>query len=244
MKFLSIIILSFVVFATTATAQFNDSTHYQVRYAGTGILNRTNTSESYITNQAVKFNMLTNKVELNFNNTYTYGEQRRKLSNNDFSSSLDINYYSTIPHFFYWVLAIYETSFSLKINNRGQQGLGLAYRVLDRGDSLQVLLTNGILYEQSNINLSDGEQKIYSTFRNSFRIKSKIRRGKFTFEGIGFYQPSLQDGNDYIIKGNGTMAYRFWKYLSFTTNLTYNYQNLNKTENLYMSVGLGFDRFF
>lgn len=235
--------LFLLFFVLSANAQFNDSTLFQVKYAGTGILNRTNDGSNYISNQQLKFNMLTKKVELNNGYSWVYGQQRKILSNNDFFSTLDLNYYSRIPHFYYWALAVYESSYSLNINSRGQQGLGLAYRILDR-DSLRIIITDGIIYEQSNLNLGDSVQKVYYAFRNSLRVKAQVRKGKMTFEGVGFYQPNLMDGNDYILKGSASLSYRFWKWLSITSAFSYNLQHLTGRENLLITFGLGFDRYF
>jgi hypothetical protein len=47
----------------------------------------------------VKLNVRKKGMSLNFNNNWVYGQQDRELTNNDFSSSLDLNLYKAASHF-------------------------------------------------------------------------------------------------------------------------------------------------
>lgn len=118
-------LLFLITFA--CNAQFSDSTNYYLNYTSTGSLNTTNDNRSYLLNNVVKLNFRKKGMSLNFNNNWVYGQQDRELTNNDFSSSLDFNLYEAASHFFYWGLANYNTSKSLKVNNQLLAGAGVAY---------------------------------------------------------------------------------------------------------------------
>src|SRR5690606_15609148 len=112
-------------------AQFTDSTQHLVNFTSTNSINRADGKSAYLFNNGLRFAMQKESIRLNFNNNWLYGNQNRELTNNDFSSSLDVNLYKTFPNFFYWGLLNYNTSFSLKIRNQMLTGAGVAYNFFD-----------------------------------------------------------------------------------------------------------------
>lgn len=231
-------------FFLCASAQFNDSVHHQVLYTSTGSINRTNDATAYLLNNAFRFALRRNDFRFNFNNSWIYGEQNAKLSNNDFVSTLDFNLYKTLPHFYYWGLANYTSAYSLKIDNQVQGGLGAAYNVVDK-EHLVINLSDGILYEQSGILVNDSVKENYHTFRNSFRLQFRWKyKSAFTFTGIGFAQNSLDNSDDYILRANLNLSIKLYKWISFTTAYTYNNVSRTKRENMLFTYGLTFERFF
>ena len=76
-------------------------------------------------------------------------------------------------HIYYWGLVNYEKSYSLKTNFRFQTGGGIGYYLIDRKD-LVLQLSNGLLYEKSDLFDSETSSFDYETWRNSFRIKIRI----------------------------------------------------------------------
>jgi hypothetical protein len=64
------------------------------------------------------------KTVFNFNNSWLYGRQDSILTNNDYSATLDFNLYQKNLNFYYWGLGNYNTSYSLKLLNQFQAGLG------------------------------------------------------------------------------------------------------------------------
>src|SRR4051812_13289218 len=111
----------------SSVAQYTDSTTYYFNYAFTGSINKTQDGSSSLLDNGVRIGMKKKTISMNFNNNFVYGKQNRLLSNKDFSSSFDINLYRTFPRFYYWGLATYNSSYSLKINNQWMSGLGIAY---------------------------------------------------------------------------------------------------------------------
>ncbi len=126
-----LISLVLTVFVATAYGQYNDSTFYRINVTSTGSINKTNDGRAYLFNNGINFGIKKKDVVLNANNSFVYGNQNDRLTNRDFSSSLNFNLYKTLPNFYYWGLLNYNTSYSLKINNQFLGGLGVAYNFLD-----------------------------------------------------------------------------------------------------------------
>ncbi|RYG24559.1 MAG: hypothetical protein EOO01_43315, partial [Chitinophagaceae bacterium] len=124
--------LPLVIVFSASHAQFNDSTNHLVGFSSTGVINKTNDGDSYVLNNNVRFGVRRKDVSVNAASGWIYGEQNDRRTNNDFNASLDFNLYKTFKHFYYWGLSTYEKSFSLKINDRFQAGLGVAYNIVDK----------------------------------------------------------------------------------------------------------------
>lgn len=236
-----------VVFSVTASAskaQFSDTTHYLATYTSTGSINKTDGNSAYLLNNGLKFNVRKKSINLNFNNNWLYGKQNEEQTNNDYSAALDFNLYKTFPNFFYWGLANYNTSFSLQINNQLLAGGGVAYNIVDR-ENAYLNVSNGLLYDASGITLNDDTRESYQIIRNSFRLMFRFAIvDMVTISGSNFVQHSLQDGQDYIIKMNEQLDFRLTRWISLTAALTYNRINRTQRENLLLSYGLTFERYF
>lgn len=228
-----------------ACAQFNDSTHYRLAYTGTGVLNHTNDAVSYLLTNSLRINMRQKKVDANGAAAWLFGQQGNRLTNNDFSSAIDFNLRSRLPHLYYWGLGSFEKSYSLKVNNRTQGGFGLAYNILDRPDSLQLNISDGLLYEYSDLKLGDTAQNIYSIVRNSLRLRFRLRLQRIvTLEGTGFFQHSLEDGSDYIIRTNTSLSVKLRKWLALTSALNFNKVSKTRSENLLLTLGVTVEGWF
>lgn len=215
-----------------------------VNLSASGTFNRTTDGLTYLLNNSIKYSMRKQSVVMNFGSGWVYGNTPEKLTNNDFNAALDVNLYKTFPHFYYWGLVNFTSSYSLKIKEQVQTGLGAAYRLIDRKD-MMLNLSNGILYERSNIIQEEGTDLGYHTFRNSFRLQYRMKyKELLTLNSVGFYQPSLQYGGDFIITANVSLGIKVWKWLSFTTALTYNNVSRTQRENTLITYGLVAERFF
>ena len=225
-------------------AQFNDSVQHYLNYAATGIINRTNDNKSFLISNALRFQIKKKRISLNNSNSFIYGEQQNRISNRDFSSSVDFNILSVIPRFYYWGLINFDKSYSLKINSRLQSGLGVAYSFIDK-PTIFINLSDGILYESSNLKLSDSTNDVYQTFRNSLRLRYRLAiKEIIVFNGTNFYQQSLSNGNDYIIQSVNSLSIKLRKWLSFTTAATYNKVQRTHRENLLITFGLTAEKYF
>jgi hypothetical protein len=232
---------SFLLLAapSEAHAQFGDSVHYHLKYAGTGTLNRTNDTRSYLLNNAFRFQVKKKRMAGNATASWVYGEQDAQLSNNDFNASVDFNRFSSNPRFYYWGLGAFETSYSLKVINRSQAGFGAAYELLNDPDGLALNLSEGFLYEYSALRISDTSEEFYSTVRNSFRLRLRFKLQPWLgFESTSFAQHSLADVSDYILRSTSSLSLKLRDWLALTTALNYNKVSRTKSENLTLSFGL------
>lgn len=229
---------------TGVNAQFNDSITQHIAYSATGVINKTNDGDSYVLNNNLRFGIRRKDISLNAASSWIYGEQNDRKSNNDFNSSLDFNLYKTFKHFYYWGLATYEKSFSLKINDRFQIGLGVAYNIVEK-KPLFINVSEGVLYEESDIFLNDSTREKNQILRNSFRLRYRwVIKEIITLDGTHLVQNSLSDSQDYIIKSVNGLSIRLYKWLNFTTALTYNQVNKTNRENLLLTFGLTAETYF
>ena len=239
--FLSITV---VLFSLTVHSQFNDSVHHYINYTSTGIINATNNSRSYVLNNALRFNISKKSLHLNSNSSWIYGEQQRQLTNNDFNSTLDFNIFKTKSRFYYWGLAGYTKSYSLKINNRVQSGAGLAYNFIDTTTAF-LNISDGILYENSSLKLNDSTNNYNSLFRNSFRLRYHfVIKEIIIFDGTNFLQNALGYSNDYIINFNNSVSVKLRKWLNLTAATSYNRNQKTNSENLLITFGLSAEKYF
>ena len=241
-KYLMAIILSAGLL--NGQAQFTDSTTKHISFGATGVINKTNDGSSYVLNNIFRFNIRRKDVSLNTGAGWIYGEQNSKRTNNDFNSSLDFNLFKTWPHFYYWGLATYEKSQSLRINDRAQVGLGIAYNILERKE-IFLNISEGVLFEKSDVFLNDTTRERNTILRNSFRLRYRWAiKNRIVLEGTHFVQNSLADINDYILKSNNSLSFKLNKWLNFTTALTYNKVNKTNRENLLITFGLTAEKYF
>ncbi|MCX2482912.1 DUF481 domain-containing protein [Pedobacter sp. MR2016-24] len=237
-------LVPFLFLYQTSFAQFTDSTNYVVNYSSTGSLNNTNDGKSYLLNNGLKFGVRKKSVSLNFNNKWIYGKQNRQLTNNDFSSSLDFNLYKTLPHFFYWGLVNYNTSKSLKVNNQLLAGAGIAYSIYDREDAY-LNISDGILFDSSDLTLDNEIRDVYHTYRNSLRLSFRFVISKIIIvNSSSYFQSSFSNGSDYIMKSDSSLAFKVNKWLSLTTAFNFNRVARTDRQNSLLSYGLSFERYF
>ena len=182
---------------------------------------------------------------MNLNNAWVYGSQNKSLTNNDYGAGLDFDLHSRQnPRFYYCGLGNYTSSYSLKIKNQLQAGLGAAYSFFDTINAY-LNVSDGILFESSDLFLNDSTHDVYHTYRNSLRLQFKfIISKRIEFSGSSYWQPSLSHGNDYILRSNINMGIRLQKWLSITTAFNYNKFSRTRRENLLFTYGLTFEKYF
>lgn len=226
-------------------AQFSDSVHHRVKVAASGTFNRTSDGVTYLLNNSANYSVKKQRFVMNANTAWLYGSNPAKLTNNDVNSSLDFNVYNKKnPDFYYWGLVNFTSSYSLKINEQIQSGLGLAYRVINR-EGLMFSVSDGLIYERSNIIQPDSNELRYQTFRNSLRLQLNYKyKDIIIITGAGFWQPSLQYANDYIITTNLNIGFKIWRWVTLNTTLNYNIVSRTEKENFIITYGIVFERFF
>src|SRR3954451_18598181 len=79
-----------------ASAQFNDSINYRLRFITTGSLNRTTDGDTYLLNNGLGFNINKRKTTLNTNANWIWGQLNNTLTNNDFIATADMDFLKRI----------------------------------------------------------------------------------------------------------------------------------------------------
>ncbi len=237
-------VIFLLVFVSSACAQYTDSTPYYAGLSSTGTFNKTNTSSSGLLNNGLTFSARKKAVKYNFHTKWLFGRQDGELTNNDLSSALDMNIYKTFPHFYYWGLLNYVSSYSLRIRQQLQAGGGVAYNVIDRKTTL-LNISDGFIYDYSDIILKDSSREQYGTVRNSLRVQVKKEiRERFIFSWTAFYQPSLQYKEDYIVRSEASCGVRLKKWLSIQSACHYNTISRTGKTNLFITYGLTLENYF
>lgn len=236
--------LLFCICIKQAHGQFTDTTRNLVNLSATGNFNRTVDGVSYLFNNSAKYGYRRKDFIFNANAKWVYGTSPQKLTNNDILTSLDFNRYKFIPRFYYWGLLNFTSSYSLRINQQWQAGLGLAYRIIDQ-KNMMLSISDGILFEHTNLVTDEDPNLIYQTYRNSLRLQYRVNhRDMIKFNFTGFYQPSLQYGNDYIINITSNLEIKIWKWLNMSGGFTYNTISRTNRENMLITYGLVAERYF
>lgn len=225
------------------TAHPKDSVFHAV-LSSTGSYNKAINVTTYLFTNDLDLGLKKKSISLSFDNTWVYGRSGGNLTNNDYSSTLQFNLYKSLPHFFYWGLANYNTSHSLKINNQVLAGAGAAYSILDH-KKLFLNLSDGLIFDHSNLVLPDSSHLNYQTVRNSFRVMFKfVIKDIFSIDGSDFLQNSFIRSSDYIIKSTTNVSLKLNKWINLTASLQYNNEKRTQSSNLTFTYGLKFDRFF
>lgn len=225
-------------------AQFNDSLTQHIRFSASGNLNRSNNATAYLLTNDARYSIRNKRTTLNAVAAWLYGQQGSRLTNNDFSMTADFNLYPDSSRLYFWGLANFTTSYSLRIRNQLQGGLGAAYNFINT-PSAWLNLSEGILYEASHLNTTDPEKNQYQTFRNSLRLAYKfVIWNALTFSGTNYWQPALGNSSDYTIRTTNSLGVKLNTWISIGTTISYNRFNRTGSENLLFTYGLVLEKYF
>jgi hypothetical protein len=227
-----------------ASAQFNDSINYHLRFVTTGSLNRTSEGDAYLLNNGLGFNINKRKTTLNTNASWIWGQLNNTLTNNDFVGTANMDFLKKVSKLYYWGLLNYETSYSLKTIYRFQPGAGVGYRFIDTTNTVFVV-SEGILFEAANLTDATFGKEKYQTVRNSLRVNFHFLIGKILIiEGSNFWQPSLLDFKDYILKFNNSLSIKLREWLNLTSAISFNRISRTDSQNLLFTFGITLDKYF
>ena len=227
-----------------ASAQFNDSINYHLRFVTTGSLNKTVDGDAYLLNNGLGFNINKRKVTLNTNAGWVYGQLNNTLTNNDFIATADMDFLKKVSKLYYWALLNFESSYSLKTKYRFQPGAGIGYRFIDTINAA-FTVSDGILFETANLTDATSGNNKYQTARNSLRVKYRFIIGKvITIEGVNLWQPSFLSFEDYILKFNNSLSFKLREWLNLTSAISYNRISRTDSDNLLFTFGITLDKYF
>ena len=233
-----------IFFSLVSFGQFNDSTHHHFSFASSGTINKTQETSSYVLTNAAGYEVNKKRIGFNAGASWIYGRQDQKLSNNDVSFSSNLDYLKNVQKLYYWALLNFDESYSLKINYRVQSGIGLGYTFVNNPE-LNLVVSDGFLYETSDLTDPVLGKDVYQTVRNSFRVKYKWSfKNTVILQGTNFIQPSLLSLKDYILKFNNQLSVKLNKWLSINAAMAYNKISRTNRQNLLITYGIAVDKYF
>jgi hypothetical protein len=120
----------------------------------------------------------------------------------------------------------------------------VAYSLLNKPE-LNLSLSDGFVYESSDLTDPVIGKDVYQTVRNSFRLKFHwAYKDILVIDAAEFYQPSLASFDDYILKSNNSLSIKLNKWLAINASLAYNKISRTERENLLITYGLKIDKYF
>ena len=244
MKKIVLFFLVNIVFTHIAFSQFSDSVHHHFTFASTAIYNKTKDVSSFVLNNNTGLEIKQKKVAFSTAASWIYGKQQKILSNNDVSFFANIDYLKDVQKLYYWALLNFDESYSLKINYRFQSGVGLGYTFV-KTPQLDLELSDGFVYETSDLTDPVLGKDVYQTVRNSLRLKYRWSyKNTFVIQGTDFVQPSIISLKDYILKFSNQLSVKLNQWLSINASMEYNKINRTKRENLLITYGLAVSKYF
>ncbi len=239
-----ILIFSSILYSQLSFCQFNDSVHHHFSFSSTGVYNKTKDLKSFVLNNSAGYEINQKKIAFNTGASWIYGTQNKQLSNNDVSAAANIDYLKDEQKLYYWGLVNFDESYSLKINYRFQSGVGIGYTFVKK-TNFDLELSDGFVFETSDLTDPVIGRDVYQTVRNSLRVKYRWSyNNTFILEGTNFYQPSMLSLKDYIIKLNNKLSVKLNKWLAINATITYNKISRTNRENLLLTYGLTLEDYF
>ncbi|GGF25159.1 DUF481 domain-containing protein [Hymenobacter cavernae] len=181
----------------------------------TGAYSRGGVNRTLIsTTQAVMFTR-GKHLGLPLNGSFIYGKQDRLLKERELLLNATPYYYK--GRFRAYAIGGFERSNLRGITDRVQLGAGPGWAFYSDTLGREVSVSNLFIREKTDF--LDGTQQI--TARNSVRLKVAYSIKILTLSSITFYQPSLEDFNNYRFSNLTTLALKVTKTLA--VNFSYNY---------------------
>lgn len=241
-----LLIICFLSLINNFWANNNDYSNlnsHLLQIGATGTLNITATDRLVLFNNYVNYKAAIKAFEFNAQSKWIYGMKKSGLSNNDFQTTLDANYFhDKIRHINSWILANYNTSYALNIYNEYQMGFGFAWKILDTPKSKLVYLkvSDGFLYENSDFKNSEGNDDKYRTLRNTLRVQLNFNlfNNNIQLRTTTFYQPSMHLISDYNLNTTAILTIPIYKNIKLDTRFEYNFVARTQRENTFLSYGI------
>lgn len=165
-------------------------------------------------------------------NSYVYQEFGKEKADEDI---LSLNFLNINPHrrFHPLVLAFFSTNFRRNIDYRFIAGAGFSYKILKQKKAeLNMSFTSE--YENTvfgttdfNQNQYDGLQEI-NTWRSTLWISGnyKMFKNKMILTHQMYFQPSLEQRDNFRWRADIGLEFPIWKYLNFKINYLRTYESI------------------
>ena len=165
-------------------------------------------------------------------NSYVYQEFGNEKADEDVLS-LNFLHYNPDKKIHPFVLGFFSSNFRREIDSRTLFGGGVTFQIVKKKKNwLKLSLSSE--YEHTNFdstifNFSEynGSESI-NTFRATAWISGKwyLFKEKLIIKHESYFQPSLEDSNNYRWQGDLSLELPVWKYLNFKINYLHMYESI------------------
>ena len=165
-------------------------------------------------------------------NSYVYQEFGKEKADEDILS-LNFLYLNPDRKIYPFVVGILSTNFRREIELRYIYGAGVTFQILNKEKHwLKLSLSSeyeGTDFSETNFNYSefDGEQSI-STLRATVWVNGKYHmfKNKIILSHESYFQPSLQQSNNYRWQADLGLELPIWKFLNFKVNYRHTFESI------------------
>lgn len=165
-------------------------------------------------------------------NSYVYQEFGKVKADEDILS-LNFIYFNPERKVYPFVLGFVSTNFRREIDVRSLFGAGVTFQIFTKEkDWLKLSISSE--YEQTNfkettfnIAAFNGNREI-NTLRGTIWISGKYNlfKKKFILSHESYYQPSLEDGDNYRWQADLSLEMPIWKFLNFKINYIHTFESI------------------
>ncbi|MEQ6122765.1 DUF481 domain-containing protein [Pseudotenacibaculum sp. MALMAid0570] len=181
-------------------------------------------------------------------NSYVFQEFGKEKADEDFLS-LNFLYINPERKFYPLILGFASTNFRREIDIRYLFGGGFSYQIFTKNkDWLKMSLTGE--YEQTNFKRANfnlveyNTSKSINTFRSTLWMNGRyyIFKNKMILTHEMFFQPSLEDSDNFRWRADVALELPVWKFLNFKINYLRTYESIvitgQKQEDEFLTFGL------
>lgn len=180
-------------------------------------------------------------------NSYVYQEFGEVKADEDILS-LNFLYFNPKKKIYPFVLGFFSTNFRREINSRYLVGGGFTYNIYQKNKNwLKASLSSeyeNTEFKNTNFNESvyDGSKNI-NTIRGTVWVNGKyfLFKDKLIFTHESFFQPSLEESDNYRWQADFGIELPVWKFLNFKINYLHTFESIvvanQKREDSFLTFG-------
>lgn len=165
-------------------------------------------------------------------NSYVYQEFGGEKADEDILS-LNFLYFNPSQKIYPLVLAFVSTNFRREIDWRSLFGAGITFQVLNKKNNW-LKLSISSEYEQTEFKKSDFNRSEYNgrqfinTFRGTIWVNGKYHlfEKKVVISHESYFQPSLEQGDNYRWQADINLEVPIWKFLNFKVNYQHTFERI------------------
>ncbi len=165
-------------------------------------------------------------------NSYVFQEFGREKADEDILS-LNFLYINPEKKIYPFVLGFVSTNFRREIDIRSLFGAGVTFQILNKNKNwLKASVSSEYeqtRFEQSTFNKSQyNDNNEINTFRGTIWVNGKyyLFKDKIIINHESYFQPSLEEGNNYRWQADLGLEFPLWKFLNFKINYLHTFESI------------------